>query len=105
MLTIEAFLARVPEASIDKKYYQQTILKYRNACGCGSGAAFFLLALAGYLIFLFNQAGSLKQQIPELTLYGILIVFIAGFVGKVLGLVAAKIKLYILYRVLIYKCS
>ena len=77
----------------------EKITRYRNERGCASGAIFMSIALIMLAVYL-----SLHWQRIELlpaTLAGVLFIFVCTAAGKLLGMVAAKIQLSLLYKSLI----
>lgn len=77
----------------------EKIMRYRNECGCASGAIFMTIALILLAVYL-----SLYWQRIELlpvTLEGLLFIFLCTAMGKLLGMFIARIQLSLLYKSLI----
>lgn len=72
--------------------------KYRDDCGCGMGALFFIASIVFYLSYLLfipnvDGIGSVRA-----TVIGVVIAFISSIIGKSIGIGIARIRYTLLIR-------
>ncbi len=83
----------------ERNQYVDKIKKYRKECGCSMGGLFVIISLAGYVAYTWSVFHEVSLfSAAKIIFTGIVIVFVAGLVGKITGIYLAKIKLLLLYR-------
>ena len=84
----------------DNTFYLEKINAYKTECGCTLGAISMMAAIIVYGVhFLFIDLSNIN--IAKSGLYGLFFVFLCTAVGKLIGIVIAKIKLKLLYKSLV----
>ena len=100
-MKIEQYLDQLSREDCDKQFYIEKIKKYRAECGCTLSGIFFIAAIAilGTHIFQAQDASQISNF--KSIFYGFSFILISAFVGKVIGLALAGVKLQLLYIKLI----
>lgn len=102
-LKIESLLNDFPDENKNKSFYAERIKKYSNECGCSLGAKFLAASVSGTPLYLFLFHDGKNTGMIKISLMVLLIIFISGITGKLIGIGIAKIKLLLLYRYLLHK--
>jgi hypothetical protein len=79
------------------QHWKVKLHSLRHSCGCKSGAAALLMSLAASLFYFFFDSGmvySSREKILFISLLG----FVSAIMGKVIGIVWARIRYYRLRR-------
>jgi hypothetical protein len=81
-------------------YYNSEIEKFSGSCGCQTGGIFVMLALLYIIIKFFTLPSLTFTIILQFSWYSLKTIFLTGFIGKMIGLSTAKLRvLYLEYRV------
>lgn len=84
----------LPELSPAENFeWERRICRYRSACGCGSGAAFMLASSAAYTALLISHSSLISSSLWPRIWMGAAFVAGATSLGKVGGLVFARVQL------------
>lgn len=89
---INLLLNTIPDTQVDRGYYTEKVRKYSNACGCDTGAAFLFASL---IFYAFREWD--KESLLKFIVNGFVFIFLFAFLGKIVGLGIARIKLVMLY--------
>jgi hypothetical protein len=101
--SLEPLLEKMEEK--DKVYYTAKIKKYRNECGCSMGAKFIFISIFLYSWYNLKILKELSFFTTiKIVFMGIIIIFIGGLLGKLVGIFLARAKLLFVYRKL-YKIN
>lgn len=82
--------------------YYNKIKKYKNECGCKLGGIFTgasIFVCMTYSVFSFHSMSALAMV--KIFIFSILITFCMGIIGKSIGIIAAKIKLMLVYKTIL----
>lgn len=93
---IEKYLGELPDHELAKSYYVEKIKKYSNECGCSHGAI-FLTAAVILIVFYASFVESVNINIYSASIALAFIIF-SSFLGKLIGIGIAKVKLILLYQ-------
>ncbi len=74
--------------------YSKQINNYRNACGCETGTIFLILSIVVCIIGLISNFSFSGFPFIQKILCSIVFIFIFSIIGKIVGLLIAKVKLY-----------
>ena len=86
----------------DKEKYKYKIKKYKNECGCSMGGIFSILSMLFFIFYTFFIFKNLSLfEVLKVVIGSIAITIIAGLIGKIIGILLARIRLLLLYRFLI----
>lgn len=86
-------ISRLQADEEKKELYKEKANKYFNECGCSLGGIFLVAAFFGcglYLVFFHHNMISLLKSIG--------VIFFTSILGKLSGIISARIKLYILLK-------
>lgn len=82
----------------EARTWETKLNRHYGACGCGTSATFLFIALCGSLFVLAGRPGGLLAAgVSDLVLAAIA-VLVAGIVGKLAGMAAARVRLYLTIR-------
>ena len=77
----------------ERHSWQTQLNKYKNDCGCSTGAIFFSVTLVVLIVLaVFTAFNSPMTSMIKLSLIGTPVVFFSALVGKMLGLIIARLK-------------
>ena len=94
----EGLVAAFPEREAELRPLLDRAARYRRDCGCPVGAAFLVASLAVAVAFVARApAGGIGALLTQVVV-ALLFVFVAGVVGKLLGIAVARIRLALLCR-------
>ncbi len=96
-------LKSISLSDFEKKYYSDKADKYSNACGCNWGASFLMVSIVIYLFKIW--IGYKTSNVLINAFQGFLFIFFSAFLGKIIGITIARIKLIMLYYSLLKKQS
>lgn len=89
-----SFRLEVPDLTeAERARWERRINRYSSVCGCKSSAWFLTIAVIGYLGFLLLAPDTMVPQGWSRLSWGVGVVFIAGLIGKLIGLLAGSILL------------
>jgi hypothetical protein len=97
-LKIEQLLKEFPYEKLDKGYFLEKTKNLSNECGCLLAGIFLVVStiiLISY-VFLMSNINLLKT-----ISIGLFSVFFAAVIGKLLGIGIAKVRLLLLYKLLL----
>lgn len=97
-LKIERLLKEFSYEKLDKGFYLEKSKNLSNECGCLLAGIFLVVStiiLISY-IFLISNINLLKT-----ISIGLLLVFLSAVIGKLLGIGIAKVRLLLLYKLLL----
>jgi hypothetical protein len=77
-------------------YYSQKVNKYKNACGCDTGAIFTGLSIVLLLVLKVVGITLRDSTITKQLIYAFIFIVSLSLVGKFVGIVISKIKLKII---------
>lgn len=84
----------------EKMVYESRLNALHNACGCELGALFCFISICAYLVFCIIEV---KTSNGILLRNGIIVFFVSALIGKLVGIIMAKIKFKKTIRLLIEK--
>ncbi len=85
----------------ESRTLETKINRLNSECGCGSGAVASIATIGGYGLAIASVAPALGWSIVRVGVVGVLVFFLAGAAGKVLGLVSAHRRLQRILRDLV----
>jgi hypothetical protein len=95
---LDGLLAARPDQRDALRSYVQRAKALRNECGCAMSGAFLTAAIVVFItqfVFFRNvHRMPLLGEVPA----GVAFVFVAGLIGKALGVGVARLRLALLYR-------
>lgn len=100
---IEKILEGIPNDNKEKMLYVARIKKYSNECGCSWGEKFLMASIVAVAFYLVVYYDWRNENFVHISLTVLLLIFIGGGIGKLTGIIIAKIKLRMLYKSLINK--
>jgi hypothetical protein len=81
------------DSETERHSWQTQLNKYKNDCGCSTGAIFLSVTLVIMIVLaVFTAFNSPMTATIKLSLIGIPVVFFSALVGKILGLIIAHLK-------------
>lgn len=86
-------ISRLPIDEAEREALRQKADNYFTECGCSMGSFFLIASIAGLIFYVVFFAESI---LPPIWSIGLL--FLAAIAGKLLGMAAGKISLFVLYR-------
>ncbi len=98
---IDKILEGIPNDNEEKIKYIIKIKKYSNECGCAWGANFLMISVLGLIVYLLFYYNWSNVNPFKLGLTSMISIFICACTGKMIGIAIAKIKLNLLYKLLI----
>jgi hypothetical protein len=98
LLKIEHLLKELPDEELDKGYFFEKAKNLSNECGCFLAGVFLFISIVMFIsyVFLMNNINLLKA-----CSIGLLFIFFSAVTGKLLGIGIAKVRLLLLYKLLL----
>jgi hypothetical protein len=96
VLIVDELLAQLPGDDPEKAVLQRRARDYSRECGCAMGG-FFLVGASTLTMIYFATAGDLRLRTG---IEGIVFVFLAAVIGKIVGRLIAAGRLVMLRRTL-----
>ena len=97
-LKIEQLLKELPNEKLNKGYFLEKTKNLSNECGCFLAGVFLVISMVMLIsyVFLMNNINLLKT-----CSMGFLFIFSSVVTGKLLGIGIAKVRLFLLYKLLL----
>jgi hypothetical protein len=74
------------------RYWQEKLNRYHDSCGCPQSAAFIMVAMIVFVLYLIIRPSGFSIKWSDVGL-GVLVFILSGIVGKIFGIFIGKIKL------------
>ena len=97
-LKIEQLLKEFPYEQLNKEYLLEKTKNLSNECGCLLAGIFLVISMIILISYVFLMSNiNLLKTIS----IGLLFIFISAVIGKLLGIGIAKVRLLLLYKLLL----
>lgn len=91
---VKKVVLQLPSLALNEiSYWENQLTAEKNACGCGEGAAFLLIMLAGQAILIFTKSPLLPESTVATVFLCTAIAFMSIAIGKTFGRYRATIRL------------